>query len=150
MPDQAAAWGCNEEIWSKITAKRGFMKLCREGDEETFKRRLVRVQELLANPPEDTTTASKGRTNSRKIGNARAAKRQASRQRKTGPYELYGEVPDEVDVAAVTAQVNERLEFRMAKDYPKADQIREALAAQGIRIRDDFRTWSYKGLPVDE
>ena len=43
-----------------------------------------------------------------------------------------------------TARVNERAAAKEAKDYALADSIREELSAQNIRIRDDFRTWSYK------
>ena len=49
-----------------------------------------------------------------------------------------------MDAAAITEKVNARADAKTAKDYAAADAIREELAAQNIRIRDDFRTWSYK------
>ena len=49
-----------------------------------------------------------------------------------------------MDAAAITALVKERAVAKEAKDYALVDSIREDLAAQNIRIRDDFRTWAYK------
>ena len=141
LPEEIAALGCDEETWASIKNKKGLIKLI--GDEDHLKKRLAAITELVANAPPKTEAppATKG---GRKAGNAKAAKKTKMLQRKDGPYELYGELPDGMDAAAITEKVNARADAKTAKDYAAADAIREELAAQNIRIRDDFRTWSYK------
>lgn len=150
MPEAVAACGVDEALWSTIKNKRGLVKIAASGDIDHLKKRIESLKALIANAPQAPTpqashaVAAKGA--GRKAGNVKAAKRQQSLQRKEGPYEQFGTIPDGFDAAAITAQVNERLACKVAKDYERADEIRDELKAKGIRIRDDFRTWSYKPL----
>lgn len=139
MPEAAANWGCDLETWTAIKNKRGLIKLCDAGQEDHFKSRLAKLKELIDNAP---PPASKP-TQQRKTRKSKRAE-DLFKQRKEGPYEAYGTIPDDVDVAAITARVNERAAAKEAKDYALADSIREELATKNIRIRDDFRTWLYK------
>ena len=141
LPAEIAALGCDEAAWAAIKNKRGLIKLI--GDEEHLKKRVASMLELLANVPPPTASESPS-LEGRKAGNAKAAKKTKMLQRKDGPYELYGELPDGLDETSINEKVNARLAAKEAKDYAAADAIREELAAQNIRIRDDFRTWSYK------
>lgn len=139
MPALAATWGCDEETWNSVKNKRSLVKLCKDGDEEHFKTRLAKIKGLIADaPPPSAKPVAAVKT--------RKAKKAEDtfKQRKSGPYEAYGAIPDDLDVAAITARVNERAAAKEAKDYALADSIREELAAKNIRIRDDFRTFAYK------
>ena len=79
------------------------------------------------------------------VGKKRKGKeKRTTLPRKDGPYERYGGLPDALDEGAISAKVAERAEAKVAKDYARADAIREELAAMGVRIRDDMRTWTYK------
>lgn len=62
-------------------------------------------------------------------------------QRKEGPYELYGEVPEGFDAAKASALVDERAQCKVSKDYARADELREQCLTMGVKIRDDYRTW---------
>ena len=64
-----------------------------------------------------------------------------SEQRKEGPYELYGEVPEGFDAAKASALVDERAQCKVSKDYARADELREQCLTMGVKIRDDYRTW---------
>ena len=65
--------------------------------------------------------------------------------RKDGPYELFGKVPDETDVAAIQALVDQRAAAKLSKDYDAADEIRIRLKeTMGVTVRDDLRTWHVK------
>lgn len=64
-----------------------------------------------------------------------------SEQRKEGPYELYGEVPEGFDSAKASALVDERAACKLSKDYARADEVREECLKMGVKIRDDYRTW---------
>ena len=48
--------------------------------------------------------------------------------------------------ALITEQLNARAEARKARDFAKADQIRDTLAEAGITIEDGLQgsTWSLK------
>merc|ERR1711990_1090851 len=61
------------------------------------------------------------------------------------PYEAHGTIPDTIDRAAIQARVDARTAARAAKDYGLADSNREELIEQNVHIRDDFRTWEYRG-----
>mmetsp|Transcript_56534 Transcript_56534/g.129835 ORF Transcript_56534/g.129835 Transcript_56534/m.129835 type:complete len:201 (-) Transcript_56534:115-717(-) len=142
MPENAAMWGCDEETWASIKNKRSLIKLCNDGEEEHFKKRLITLKALIANPtpkPEATPKAKAA-----KVGGRKKKGKTPLPLRKDGPYERSGGIPDAVDAAAITVQVNLRADAKVAKDYATADAIREALALQYVRIRDDTRTWSYK------
>eukprot|EP00966_Prymnesium_polylepis_P330194 7385856-Prymnesium_polylepis.1 len=141
MPEIAATWGCDQATWSGVKNKRSLVKLCDAGDEAHFKKRLVSIKELIANPP---SAAPRPTPKASKAGSRKRKGKASTPLRKDGPYELYGEIPDALDAAAITVQVNLRADAKVAKDYATADAIREELAAQGVRIRDDMRTWSYK------
>ena len=144
MPAAVAAAGCDDALWSAIKNKRGLTKLANAGDEEHTRSRVATLRELVKNPPPTPPAAPKPAPKPTEPRKAKAVARQQSLQRKDGPYSLYGDLPEGMDAVAIGAQVEERSGAKLAKDYAKADAIREALAAQGIRIRDDFRTWSHK------
>lgn len=139
MPALAGEWGCDEATWSAVKNKRSLIKIVETGDADHFKKRLASIKELIANPPPPKRGPPAAKSGGRKKGG-----KQQTMQRKEGPYELYGGLPDALDAAAITARVNERADAKVAKNYALADSIREELATQGVRIRDDFRTWSYK------
>lgn len=138
MPAIAAEWGCDEATWAAVKSKRSLVKICDKGDKDHFEKRLVALKELIANPP------SKPPPPAPKAGGGKKGKREKTQPRKDGPYVRYGGLPDAMDSDAITAKVNERSDAKVAKDYARADAIREELAATGVRIRDDMRTWSYK------
>ena len=66
-----------------------------------------------------------------------------SAQRKEGPYELYGELPEGFDAAKASALVDERAQCKASKDYARADELREQCLTMGVKIRDDYRTWFF-------
>jgi len=139
VPEVAVSWGCDEETWKAIKNKRGLIKLCNAGEEDHFKSRLAKMKVLIANAPPPSPTAEPAKK-TRKATKAEVL----FKQRKEGPYEPFGTIPDDVDAISITARVNQRAAAKEAKDYALADSIREELAAMNIRIRDDFRTWAYK------
>jgi cysteinyl-tRNA synthetase len=53
-----------------------------------------------------------------------------------------GDVGGEVDLEAVTALLNERIEARRKRDYPQADSLRKSLQDIGVYVDDKERTWS--------
>jgi len=143
MPEVAGTWGCDEETWAAVKHKKSLIKICNAGDEDHFRKRLASIKELLANAPPATprAAAKKAGPKPRKTS---ATKRKSSPLRTSGPYELFGLLPDALDAAAIQVEVDKRTEAKLIKDYTAADTIREVLAEQGIRIRDDLRSWSYK------
>ena len=80
--------------------------------------------------------------------------------RKDGPYELFGKVPDETDVAAIQALVGQRAAAKLSRSsdddddyysysstaaYAAADEIRIQLKeTMGVTVRDGLRTWHIK------
>lgn len=54
---------------------------------------------------------------------------------------------EEVDEVLIQAKINERLEAKKAKDFSRADAIRQELASMGIELRDtpDGTDWKKKG-----
>jgi hypothetical protein len=141
MPAIAIEWGCDQATWDAVKNKRGLIKICTSGDEDHFKKRLVALRQAIANPQPAATKKPPPAAASKKKRNKG---KDTTLPRKDGPYERYGGLPDTLDEEAISVKVNERSEAKVAKDYAKADGIREELAEMGIRIRDDMRTWSYK------
>ena len=137
---------CSDDaLWAQVKNKRGFMKLARNGEEEHARRRLARVRVLVAEPKVAETI------------NRVEANDPATKKIARPAYRKYGRIPRgvEIDVAAVSAIVDERDRCRAAKDFDRADMLRAQLGELGstewgVKVRDDRRTWyvtRYKPLP---
>ena len=48
LPDALIAWGCDEELWSKVSNKKGLLDLLEKGDEERGRARIARLRRLIA------------------------------------------------------------------------------------------------------
>ena len=101
--------------------------------EDVVVARIAKLRQVIADEPAKKTLTPK----SKKCGPPLAR----SVQRKEGPYELYGEVPDGFDAAKASALVDERAACKVSKDYARADELREQCTTMGVKIRDDYRTW---------
>jgi len=165
MPAELGAWGCDEELWSKIRGAKGSLrKLAREGDETAARKRISSIRKLVgeeeANPEAaaakqaaaaeakmQAALAKKEQTvetkdqRKEKFTNPRTADAKGSRPLKAG-YELYGSLPADFDGEAAKALVKARQEAKIARDFEAADGLQEKLAGMGVRLDDRRRTWS--------
>lgn len=138
MPPLLAEWGCDEELWIKIKNKRSLEKLAAQGEKEHAKKRIASLRETIANAaPPAPTPAPSGTVDKNR-------KKQIAKIRKTGPYELYGEVPAGMDASSISVLVEKRSAAKVSKDYAAADALREELKEMGVTIRDDLRSWYVK------
>ena len=48
LPEALIAWGCDEELWSKVSNKKGLLDLLEKGDEERGRAPIARLRRLIA------------------------------------------------------------------------------------------------------
>jgi hypothetical protein len=139
LPPLLEEWGCDDELWSKIKNKRSLEKLARDNEEEHARKRIESLRATIAASPPPAPRAA---TSTKKRDSPKKSKAPV---RKDGPYELFGKVPDETDVAAIQALVDQRAAAKLSNDYAAADEIRIRLKeTMGVTVRDDLRTWHIK------
>lgn len=139
MPETLGAWGCDEELWSKIRSKRALLELERSGDEEAGRSRIAKIREAVA-AEEAEAAAAPAKQPARK---PRAPRSEGSKARPLSEgYTLDGEPPAGADVAEIEKLLAARVEAKLQKEYATADSIQEQLIGMGVYCNDRLRTWS--------
>lgn len=121
LTPQLIEFGCDESLWKEVRNKQALLDMA---DNEVQCRKRIDFLKRAVEQGDDGA----------------APARKAARTMK--PFELYGEVPEGIDVAAVEALLAERVEMKKARDYDAADRLQAELVAMGIYVNDRQRTWS--------
>lgn len=142
LPTILAEWGCDDELWSKIRAKRRLLQLANSGDEEEGRARIAKLKAAVA--AEAVANASKEGAAKAKVPNRSHAKESGGGGAKplSDGYSLDGEAPAGVDVASVEKLLADRVAAKLAREYGTADALQEQLEGMGVFCNDRQRTWS--------
>lgn len=65
----------------------------------------------------------------------------ATKDRQPKGYKLVGEVPEGVEVEAVTALLAKRVEAKKARNFDESDRLQKELMVMGVYVNDKARTW---------
>lgn len=114
--------GCDEALWSEVRNKQALLDMA-EKNEAQCRKRIEFLRAAVASGDDSSAPARKP-------------------ARPDGPFQLFGEAPEGVDVAAVEAILEERIEFKKAREFEEADKLQAKLLEMGVYVNDKRRTWS--------
>ena len=124
LTPQLIEWGVDEELWSNVRNKRALWDLANSGEEAKCRERIEQCRRSIARGDAPRPTP-----------------------RKEGPYELRGDPPDGVDVAAVEALLAKRSEAKKARDFESADAYQAELLEMKVYVNDKMRYWQAAKAP---
>ena len=122
MPALLATVGCDEALWTQIRSKASLVKLAEAGDEAGLRAKLEAIRERVAQE-------------------ASSAAASAPPPAAPGVFKRAGNKKLPIDEAKVEELIAEREEMRRARDFEKADAIRDELSAMGVAVFDKQREW---------
>jgi len=122
MPALLAAVGCDEALWAQIRSKASLVQLAEAGDEAGLRAKLETIRERVAQE---------------------AASAAASAPPPAAPrvFKRRGNKKLPIDEAKVEELIAQREEVRRARDFEKADAIRDELSAMGVVVFDKQKEW---------